>query len=255
MIKNSSLAVDNAREAVLIPIGNFFFKYRNFLFIFLYAALLIPSPPLFTSELFGESYYLLPLAFGLIVTIVGQLTRAATIGLTYVPREGNKKNVHAEELITTGLFTHCRNPLYVGNILMLLGLGIIANSLFYITVFIPLFLFIYQSIVLAEENFLRNKFGSVYNAYCSKVNRWFFNVNQISSTFSEMKFDTKRWLFTEYNIVFIWISGVTLILLMKHPLLTGNDESLKNILIVGMMTIWTGAYLFIRYLKKSKRKN
>ncbi|HEY1025820.1 MAG TPA: methyltransferase, partial [Sphingobacteriaceae bacterium] len=207
----------NARETVLIPSGNFFFRYRNFLFIFLYAALLIPSPPLFTEEVFGEVYYLLPIALGLLVTTIGQAVRGATIGMTYVPREGNQKNVHADQLITQGLFNHCRNPLYVGNIMMLLGLGIMANSLFYIAVFIPAFLFIYQSIVMAEENFLGNKFGSQYSSYCSRVNRWLFNLENIGSTFKVMQFDTKRWMFTEYNIVFIWISGVTLILLMKHP--------------------------------------
>lgn len=242
-----------AKEAVLIPSGNFFFKYRNFLFIFLYAALLIPSPALFTSEFFGEGFYMLPLALGLLITTIGQAVRGATIGMTYVPRDGNQKKVHADQLITEGLFNHCRNPLYVGNIMMLVGLGIMANSLFYLTIFIPAFLFIYQSIVMAEENFLGNKFGRQYSSYCSKVNRWLFNPENIGSTFKEMQFDTKRWMFTEYNIVFIWISGVTLILLMKHPHLTGNDELFRNILLGTMMTIWTASYLFIRYLKKSRR--
>ncbi|HEY1008444.1 MAG TPA: isoprenylcysteine carboxylmethyltransferase family protein [Sphingobacteriaceae bacterium] len=244
----------SARETVFIPTGNFFFKYRNFLFIFLYAALLIPSPQLFTRAGFGPSYYLIPVILGLLITLTGQLVRGATIGLTYVPREGVNKNVHASELITQGLFRHCRNPLYVGNIMMLLGLGIMANSLYYLAIFIPAFLFIYQSIVLAEENFLGNKFGSQYHNYCSRVNRWFFNASDLGATFRQMKFDAKRWMFTEYNIVFIWISGVTLILLMKHPVLTSHDESLRNIILGAAMALWTAGYLYIRYLKKSKRR-
>lgn len=248
-----SSAVVSAKETVFIPTGNFFFKYRNFLFIFLYAALLIPSPQLFTQANFGEYYYQYPVALGLLITIIGQIVRGATIGLTYVPREGSNKNVHASELITQGLFRHCRNPLYVGNIMMLLGLGIMANSYYYLTIFIPAFLFIYQSIVLAEENFLGSKFGTEYTNYCSKVNRWFFNASDLGSTFKLMKFDTKRWMFTEYNIVFIWISGVTLILLMKHPHLTSNDETFRNILLSATMAFWTAGYLFIRYLKKSKK--
>ena len=248
-----SSVVVNTKETVLVPTGNFFFKYRNFLFIFLYAALLIPSPQIFTYDAFGETYYLLPLAIGLLITITGQAIRGVTIGLTYVPREGDRKNVHASELITNGLFNHCRNPLYVGNIMMLLGLGIMANSYYYLVIFIPAFLFIYQSIVLAEEKFLGGKFGSQYNSYCARVNRWFFNPWDLQATFKEMKFDTKRWMFTEYNIVFIWISGVTMILLLKHPLLTGNDAVFRNILLGGMMTFWTAGYLFIRYLKKSRR--
>ena len=247
-----SVAV-SAKETVFIPTGNFFFKYRNFLFIFLYAALLIPSPQLFTPADFGNSFYLYPVLLGLLITMTGQIVRGATIGLTYVPREGVNKQVHASELITQGLFNHCRNPLYVGNIMMLLGLGIMANSLYYLAVFIPAFLFIYQSIVLAEENFLGNKFGTQYQAYCSKVNRWFFNAADLGSTFREMKFDTRRWMFTEYNIVFIWISGVTLILLMKHPILTDHDETFRNILLAGTMALWTAGYLYVRYLKKSRK--
>ena len=77
-----------------------------------------------------------------------------TIGLAYIIRGGKNKKVYAEDLVTTGIFAHCRNPLYVGNILMLAGVGILSNSLLYVVIMIPFFLFVYQAIVLAEENFL-----------------------------------------------------------------------------------------------------
>jgi len=51
---------------------------------------------------------------------------------------------------------------------MLLGVGILANSLIYVGIIMPLFLFIYQAIVLAEEHFLRGKFGADFDTYCSK---------------------------------------------------------------------------------------
>src|SRR4051812_38054034 len=108
----------------MITIGNFFFKYRNYLFIFLYLALFIPSPPVFTTKFFGEHYYIWPIIIGLLVTISGQAIRGATIGLAYIVRGGKDKKVYADELVTEGIFNHCRNPLYVGNILMLLGVGI-----------------------------------------------------------------------------------------------------------------------------------
>ena len=156
----------------MVSIGNFFFKYRNWIFILFYAALFIPSWPLFSKEAFGEFYYLWPVIIGLVVTITGQAIRGATIGLAYIVRGGKEGKPYAEGLVTEGIFNHCRNPLYVGNILMLLGVGILANSLLYVAVMMPVFLFIYQAIVLAEENFLRNKFGPGYDEYCKKVNRW-----------------------------------------------------------------------------------
>ena len=40
----------------MIKIGNFFFKYRNWLFIILYLLLFIPSPPLFSEQYFGPVF-------------------------------------------------------------------------------------------------------------------------------------------------------------------------------------------------------
>src|SRR5215217_118072 len=166
----------------MIAIGNFFFKYRNNLFIFLYLLLFVPSPMLFKPEHFGENYYLYPVILGLLITFAGEIIRGITIGLAYIIRGGKDKKVYAEKLVTEGIFNHCRNPLYVGNILMLLGVGILSNSLIYVGILIPLFLFIYQAIVLAEENFLRGKFGAQFDAYCSRVNRWVPNLKGISKT-------------------------------------------------------------------------
>ena len=141
----------------MVQIGNFFFKHRNWLFIFFYGALFIPSWPIVSKESCGENYLWWAIIIGLIITISGQLIRGLTIGLAYIVRGGKEGKPYAEGLVTDGIFNHCRNPLYVGNILMLLGVGILANSLLYVAVIIPLFLFIYQAIVLAEEDFLRKK--------------------------------------------------------------------------------------------------
>ena len=96
----------------MVKIGNFFFKYRNWLFIIFYALLFVPHvPQLFTPKNFGEHYYLYPIIIGLIITVAGQAIRGATIGLAYIIRGGKNKKVYAEDLVTTGIFAHCRNPL------------------------------------------------------------------------------------------------------------------------------------------------
>src|SRR3546814_12831902 len=76
----------------------------------------------------------------------------------------------------------------------LVGVGILVNSLIYLLIFIPLFLFIYQAIVLAEERFLRNKFGSDFDAYTKRVHRWLINPIGLGKTISGMHFSWKRWL-------------------------------------------------------------
>lgn len=237
----------------MIAIGNFFFRYRNLLFIVLYAALFIPSPPIFSAEGFGPHYYLWPIIIGLVITISGQAIRGATIGLAYIIRGGKGGKVYAEQLVTSGIFNHCRNPLYVGNILMLAGVGILSNSLLYLTVFIPLFLFIYQAIVLAEEAFLRAKFGPAYDAYTQRVNRWIPDLRGIGRTFSGMHFKWKRWILKEHTTQAIWLLGIILILLFNYDALTGGDDALRNRMLWISISILLVLYVLVRFLKKTGR--
>ena len=229
----------------MIQIGNFFFKYRNMLFILLYGLLFLPSPELFAEKIFHTDYKTWPLVIGLFVTVLGQAIRGATIGLAYIVRGGKDKKVYAEHLVSTGIFSHCRNPLYVGNILMLLGVGILANSLIYVAIIMPLFLFIYQAIVLAEENFLRGKFGADFDAYCAKVNRWIPSLKGIGATFSSMEFNWKRWVLKEYTTQFIWLAGIALLIIRLYEIEDVVTNSIYSIIVLAI------GYALVRYLKKS----
>lgn len=234
----------------MVQIGNFFFKYRNNLFILLYALLWMPGPQLFTEASCGPDYWMYPLISGLAITVLGQLIRGLTIGLAYIIRGGKDKKVYAEELVTTGIFNHCRNPLYVGNILMLFGVGIMSNSLLYTAIVMPLFLFIYQAIVLAEENFLRGKFGASFDAYCSRVNRWLPSLKGLGVTLSSMEFKYRRWILKEYNTQFVWLLGIILLFYTKYPQVTGEGHDRWY-----AFGLWVLAavlfYVTVRYLKKS----
>ena len=235
----------------MVSIGNFFFKYRNYLFIFLYLLLFIPSPDLFSAERFGPHYWLWPLIAGLFITALGQLIRGATIGLAYIIRGGKDDKVYAEELVTQGMFEHCRNPLYVGNILMLFGVGVLSNSMIYVLIVMPLFLLIYHAIVLAEENFLSKKFGASYTDYCKRVNRWIPSLTGLSDTFKGASFKIKRWVLKEYNTQYVWLSGIALILLFKYPQLTNFNTDCRNIALAIVLPVLLALYLLVRYLKKS----
>ncbi|HTE23613.1 methyltransferase family protein [Flavitalea sp.] len=237
----------------MIKIGNFFFRYRNGLFIFLYLLLFIPSPALFSEQQFGANYYLWPIIIGLVVTVSGQVIRGATIGLAYIIRGGSGGKVHAEDLVTSGIFNHCRNPLYVGNILMLTGVGILSNSMIYVLLVIPAFILIYQAIVLAEEDFLSKKFGDAFTVYCGRVNRWLPSLTGIGTTFRSMRFKWRRWLIKEYNTQFVWLCGIMLILLFKYPHITSYDAELRlKIIVISLVTLLS-YYLFVRYMKKSRK--
>ncbi|MDZ4707585.1 MAG: isoprenylcysteine carboxylmethyltransferase family protein [Saprospiraceae bacterium] len=237
----------------MITIGNFFFKYRNILFIVLYLALFIPSPPLFNEARFGTTFFWWPIGIGLLITFKGQFIRALTIGLAYIVRGGKDGKVYAEGLVTEGVFAHCRNPLYVGNILMLAGVGVLANSFWYVVIVIPVFLFIYQAIVLAEEHFLQNKFGIGFIQYCQRVPRWWFRMNGFFKTISGMHYNWKRYVLKEHTTFFIWLTGIILIILFKYPHLTQHDPQWRLNILTWIIPILGLIYALIRYLKKSGR--
>ena len=229
----------------MIQIGNFFFKYRNWVFIPMYLAVFIPSP-----ELLGEDKRHWLIILGLFITILGQAIRCLTIGLAYIDRGGKDKKVYASQLVTQGIFNHCRNPLYIGNILKLLGIAVLANSVLYLGVFIPAFLFIYQAIVLAEENFLSGKFGPDYVDYCQRVNRWIPNVAGLSDTLKSMSFRWQRPVVKEISSIYVWLIGISAVLLYKYPELTNGDTALRDQNFFISIVICTALYLGIRHLKK-----
>ncbi|MGK2862672.1 MAG: methyltransferase family protein [Chitinophagaceae bacterium] len=230
----------------MVKLGNLLFHNRNWLFPIFYLILFIPSPEVFNDPVTA-------MIIGFIITIIGQLIRIITIGLVYIIRGGKNRTVYADTLVTTGIFSHCRNPLYVGNILILAGLGVASNSIIFMAIATPLFLFFYQAIVRAEENFLQNKFGEEFTSYCRSVNRWIPNLSGIGKTIESMKFKWTRVIIREYTATYIWMSGATLIV-MKH--FYNHDERFDfqkyfNLFII-ILVVLLMLYLFTRYLKKSK---
>jgi protein-S-isoprenylcysteine O-methyltransferase Ste14 len=77
-------------------------------------------------------------------------------------------------LIISGPFAYVRNPLYVGNILLYVGIGIMSMALFPYLQLVALIFFSlqYHFIVLEEEGYLVDEFSD-YNEYCKQVPRFF----------------------------------------------------------------------------------
>lgn len=229
----------------MVKFGNLIFHYRNFLFPVFYAMLFIPSPPIFSN-------YLIAIILGLVIAVKGEAIRGLTIGLVYIIRAGRQRRIYAEGLFTSGIYAHCRNPLYIGNILILLGLGIIANSLLFLLVFVPLFIFLYQSIVIAEEDFLQGKFGTAYSEFKSHSNRWFPKLDGLLTTIREMSFKWKRVFIEEYNSTYIWMTGAVLLIMKNYYQHEGPENFNHRLpLFISLLVVLLLLYFLIRYLKKS----
>jgi protein-S-isoprenylcysteine O-methyltransferase Ste14 len=186
--------------------GNFLFRYRNSLFPFACVLLFLPGPDPFPDPLQAA-------AIGAVVAALGQLIRAATIGLRYVVRGGRDRRVYAEELVTEGIYSHTRNPMYVGNLLIMIGLAIASNSWVTIAVAVPLGCFMYASIVAAEEDYLQQRFGAAFRAYCRDVPRWWPRLEGLGATLTSMQFRWRRVVVKEYGTPFGWISVLVLMAL------------------------------------------
>jgi hypothetical protein len=116
---------------------------------------------------------------------------------------------------------------------------------------VPAFLFIYQAIVLAEENFLRGKFGVEFDVYCERAHRWIPNFNGLKETFNSMEFNWQRWLVKELSTQYVWLMGISLIILFTYPELTGYDDNNRNQVLMIIVPLLTATFLSIRYMKKS----
>lgn len=152
---------------------------------------------------------------GACVAALGQLVRAVTIGFRYVIRGGKGRRVYAEDLVTDGVYGHVRNPMYVGNLLIVAGVAIAANSWATIFLGIPLALFMYISIVAAEEEYLFGRFGDAFKAYCRDVPRWLPRAATLFRASEAMQFHWRRLVVKEYGTPFGWISVIILVTLFN----------------------------------------
>jgi len=84
------------------------------------------------------------------------------------PRPGLKANV----LVTSGAFRYTRNPMYMGMIIMLIGLAILLGSISPMIVIPVIFLILHTQFVLREEKWMQGWFGDSYMEYKKKTPRW-----------------------------------------------------------------------------------
>ena len=78
----------------------------------------------------------------------------------------------SESLVTDGFYRVTRNPMYLGMVVILIGVAILLGTL---AAFVPIpffILLIQQRFILQEEAMLTEKFGDKYVKYKQSVRRW-----------------------------------------------------------------------------------
>jgi protein-S-isoprenylcysteine O-methyltransferase Ste14 len=233
----------------MIAIGQFFFRFRNAIFpLAMLCALLLATP----GYSFGSpaADWLVDL-LGIAAIIAGQAIRMLTIGYEYIRRGGRDGRVYAEGLVEGGVFAHCRNPLYVGNILMAAGFLLVLGHGGLVAIGIPLVILIYAAIVSAEEDYLARRFGDIYDAYRARVNRWIPDWTGFRGSVAEMRFNWERVVAKEYNTTFGVLGGLLLVQTWTHVVENDMTDA-RWAWTIGIGCALVGAYLLVRVLKKKQ---
>ena len=237
---------------LLVRYGNFLFHHRNTLFPIVLLALFVGFRPKYPRG--SERLDLVLDLIGIGVAMAGQALRVAVIGYVYIIRGGRHQRVYAEDLVTGGFFAHTRNPLYLGNLLVLLGLFIIYNNPWVYALGIAFFGLGYAAIVAAEEAYLQAKFSDAYLAYTRDVPRWIPNWRGLRRSVSGMRFNWRRVLLKEYGSTFAWTAGAIALLTaetLAHHSYADRARYLNALWVA--LTMLTVGWATTRYLKKSRR--
>ncbi|MCI0514968.1 isoprenylcysteine carboxylmethyltransferase family protein [candidate division KSB1 bacterium] len=139
------------------------FNYRSYTPIPLAIAMLILAEP--TLATYGS---------GLLLILIGESIRVWGVGYAGSATR-TTSGVGGDILVVAGPFAHVRNPLYLGNFILTLGICIMAWAWmpWMLLLYMALFGFQYAMIISLEEEHLQLKFGARYTEYRKLVPRFF----------------------------------------------------------------------------------
>jgi protein-S-isoprenylcysteine O-methyltransferase Ste14 len=145
-----------------VDIRRWIFKYRSY----------TPIPFLIVMVVFARPT-VASLVAGFAVLVLGELVRFWGVSIAGAETR-TTGNVGGTFLITNGPFAYVRNPLYLGNMLLYAGIGIMSMALFpwLLAIAVVWFYVQYYLIVTKEEEYLAVRFGASYDEYRKDVRRF-----------------------------------------------------------------------------------
>ncbi len=143
-----------------LRVGNFFFKIRSF----------TPIPFILVLLYFAEPVWY-TVGVGVLFIAVGEFLRIWAVGYAGASTRARTLGA-ARDLVTTGPYSYVRNPLYLGNFLLSLGVCFVANVYWLVAVLVVGYFFQYLPIIVVEEAYLKESCGPVYQAYQEQVPRF-----------------------------------------------------------------------------------
>ena len=75
-------------------------------------------------------------------------------------------------VVTSGVFSVSRNPLYLGGVCVLVGIALAVDLPWVFVCLLPALVACHHILIAPEERYLAAKFGDEYLAYTASVRRW-----------------------------------------------------------------------------------
>lgn len=225
--------------------GQWLFRHRGIL----PALLLIPGVWTLSQFRFLGGSHALQNAWEwvcLAVSLSGLVVRATTVGFVGSGTSGrNTQSQVAVELNTTGWYSVVRNPLYLGNYLIMLGIILVPADLSFVAVTGCLFWIYYERIIAAEESFLHEKFGTAYSDWAQRTPVFF---PRLSGWISPVRsFSWRMALRREYSAVLL--IGIAFALLNGIGHLVVEKRFYLDLASVVVLLISISVYMTLRSLK------
>jgi protein-S-isoprenylcysteine O-methyltransferase Ste14 len=128
------------------------------------------APSVASGSAEAERFARIVILFGSLLVFLAAALR--TWGAAYLRTEiVHDTSQHSEALVADGPFRYTRNPLYLANLPMAAGIGVLASRSGFIFLVLANWIFVYRLISREEESMLKTQ-GESYRAYCQAVPRF-----------------------------------------------------------------------------------
>jgi len=149
--------------------GSWLFRHRTYLPLVLIPIFFVC---LTTFTYLGQSHAINEIwqVFCLAVSFLGLAVRVLTVGRAPMGTSGrNTREQVADTLNRTGMYSVVRHPLYLGNYLIMMGFALWPHIWWLAVLTTCFYALYYERIMLAEEAFLRQRFGDTFEKWSAQT--------------------------------------------------------------------------------------
>jgi protein-S-isoprenylcysteine O-methyltransferase Ste14 len=221
----------------LSTLGDFLFKQRSYIPLILVIFIFLESRRF--HYVLGD--HRLDLVFGLLCLAVGLsgfLVRVITTGFARSGTSGrNTKGQWAQSLNTDGTYSVVRNPLYLGNIVIILGLSLLSQSYLIVIINVLLAICFYIPIIMREEEFLDQSFKKEFENYLQRTPAFIPNLRLWKKP--ALKFNLLRVFYREHDTFMGIIFGFFAIQMSRQAVIHKKfyfDKVWATIFIAALLT-------------------